>query len=256
MSGVRSSPAAWAGSITFVLFSYGLLVVMAIVCLPLLLAPREWAMAATRLWARVSLRALRFLCGVRIEVRGAPPQGPALIAAKHQSMLDTIAPLLVLSDPAYVLKRELLRLPFYGWYAAKSDMLPVDREGGSSALRNLVHAARERLADGRQLVIFPEGTRQLPGAAPDYKPGVAGLYRELGLPCVPLATNSGLHWPAHGWLRRPGTVVFEFLPPVPAGLKRASFMAVLEDVLEAGTDRLLAADGFTRPAPDPDLSPE
>ena len=256
MSGSRSSPAAWAGSITFVLFSYGLLVVMAVVCLPLLLAPRAWAMAATRLWARVSLRALRLFCGVRVEVRGTPPQGPALIAAKHQSMLDTIAPLLVLSDPAYVLKRELLRLPFYGWYAAKSDMLPIDREGGSAALRNLVHAARERLADGRQLVIFPEGTRQLPGAAPDYKPGVAGLYRELGLPCVPLATNSGLHWPAHGWLRRPGTVVFEFLPPVPAGLKRASFMAVLEDVLEAGTDRLLCADGFPRPAPDPDPSPE
>lgn len=249
--------AAWAGSLAFVAFTYALLAVMAVACLPLLLAPRRWAFAAVRLWARITLYALRLLCGVRVEVRGAPPPGAALVASKHLSMLDTIAPLTVLGDPAYVLKHELLRLPFYGWYAAKADMLPVDREGGSAALRTLVHGARERLADGRQLVIFPEGTRRLPGEAPDYKPGVAGLYRELGLPCVPLATNSGLFWPAHGVLRRPGTAVFEFLRPIPAGLKRASFMAVLEDVVEEGSTRLLAEAGFTAtPAPlDPRSTP-
>ncbi|MBE7218375.1 MAG: 1-acyl-sn-glycerol-3-phosphate acyltransferase [Caulobacteraceae bacterium] len=222
---------------------------MAILGLPLLLAPRSWSMPVIKLWARITLGALRLLCGVRVEVRGEPPEGPALIAAKHQSMLDTVAPLLVLRDPAYVLKRELLRLPFYGWYAAKMDMLPVDREGGSAALRAMVTGARARLADGRQLLIFPEGTRQPPGAAPDYKPGVAGLYRELGAPCVPLATNSGLHWPAHGWRRTPGVVVFEFLPAIPAGLKRASFMAVLEDTLEDASNRLMAADGFASPRP-------
>lgn len=244
MSAARPSPAARVGSLAFVVFSYALLAVLAVACLPLLLAPRAWAFGAVKLWSRITLGALRLLCGVKVEVRGAPPGGAALIAAKHQSMLDTIAPLLVLPDPAYVLKRELLRLPFYGWYAKKTDMLPVDREGGSAALRVMVSGARDRLADGRQLLIFPEGTRQLPGAAPDYKPGVAGLYRELGVPCVPMATNSGLHWPAHGWVRTPGVVVFEFLEPIPAGLKRASFMAVLEDTLETASDRLMAADGF------------
>lgn len=240
---------AWAGSLAFVAFTYALLAVMAVACLPLLLAPRRWAFAAVKLWARITLRALALLCGVRVEVRGAPPSGAALVAAKHLSMLDTIAPLTVLGDPAYVLKRELLRLPFYGWYATKADMLPIDREGGSAALRSLVHGARERLAEGRQLMIFPEGTRRLPGEAPDYKPGVAGLYRELGLACVPLATNSGLFWPAHGVLRRPGMAVFEFLAPIPAGLKRASFMAVLQDVVEEGSSRLLAEAGFATVPP-------
>ncbi len=240
---------AWIGSLAFVVFSYALLACMALACLPLLLGPRSWAFAAIKAWTRITLGALRLLCGVRVEVRGEPPRGAALIAAKHQSMLDTIAPLLVLRDPAYVLKRELLRLPFYGWYAAKMDMLPVDREGGSAALRAMVGGARARLADGRQLLIFPEGTRQPPGAAPDYKPGVAALYRELGAPCTPLATNSGLHWPAHGWVRRPGLVVYEFLAPIPAGMKRASFMAVLEDTLEAGANRLMAADGFVAATP-------
>ena len=239
----------WAGSLLFAAFMYGLLAVMAVVCLPLLAAPRAWAFAATKLWTRLVLGAARLLCGVRVEVRGAPPRGAALIAAKHMSMLDTLAPLLVLDDPAYVLKRELLRLPFYGWYAAKSDMLPVDREGGSAALRSLVHGARERLAAGRQLVIFPEGTRSDPGAAPDYKPGVAGLYRELAMPCVPLATNSGLVWPGHGLLKHPGVAVFEFGEAITAGLKRASFMAVLEDRIEDATTRLLAEAGFFAPTP-------
>ena len=250
-AGARAPVLSWTGSLAFVIFTYALMAVMAVVCLPLLLAPRRWAFAAVRLWARIILRALALLCGVRVEVRGAPPPGAALVAAKHLSMLDTIAPLTVLGDPAYVLKRELLRLPFYGWYATKADMLPIDREGGSAALRSLVHGARERLAEGRQLVIFPEGTRRLPGEAPDYKPGVAGLYRELGLACVPLATNSGLFWPAHGVLRRPGVAVFEFLPSIPAGLKRASFMAVLEDVVEEGSNRLLAEAGFTPIPPSP-----
>ena len=234
-----------AGSLAFAAFSYGLLAVMMVACLPLLLGPRRWSLAAVRVWSRASLAALRVLCAVRVEVRGREhlPRGAALVAAKHLSMLDTVAPLLMLDDPAYVLKRELMRLPFWGWYAAKTDMLPIDREGGSATLRALVHGARTRMDDGRQVVIFPEGTRRPPRAEPDYKPGVAGLYRELGAPCTPLATNSGLFWPAHGWLRRPGVAVFEFLPPIPAGLKRASFMAVLEERIETASARLLAEGG-------------
>lgn len=244
---------AVAGSLAFVAFSYGLLFVMLIACLPLLAGPRRWSLGAVRLWSRACLAALRGLCGVRVEVRGREhlPAGAALIAAKHLSMLDTVAPLVALDDPAYVLKRELTRLPLWGWYAGKTEMLPIDREGGSATLRTLVHGARARMADGRQVLIFPEGTRRPPGAEPDYKPGVAGLYRELAAPCTPLATNSGLFWPAHGWLRRPGTAVFEFLPPIPAGLKRASFMAVLEERIETATARLIAEGALARPGRSP-----
>ena len=231
-----------AGSLVFTAWLYLSMAVFGLACVPTLLGPRRWTAAAARAWARSVLGALKLFCGVTVEVRGREhiPTGGGFVAGKHFAMLDTIAPLLVLPDSAYVLKRELMRLPFYGWYAAKLDMLPIDRAGGAKTLRAMVQGARDRMDQGRQILIFPEGTRVEPGAEPDYKPGVAGLYRELATPCTPLATNSGLCWPAHGWLKFPGNVVFEFLPAIPAGLKRSAFMAELERVIEADTNRLLA----------------
>ena len=230
----------WAGSLVFTAWLYLSMALMGTAALPLLLFSRERAWSVVRIWVRTVLWGARVFCGVHVEVRGREhvPAGAALVAAKHQSMLDAFAPLEVLPDPAYVLRRELMRLPFFGWWTAKLEMVPIDRGGGSTTLRAMMHAARDRLADGRQLVIFPEGTRQEPGAAPAYKPGVAGLYRELDAPCIPVATNSGLYWPAHGVLRYPGVVVYEFLPPIPPGLKRASFMAVLEDRIEEASSAL------------------
>lgn len=238
----RPTPQVVLGSILFTAYMYLSMAVLGVLCSPILLGPRRWTLGLVKFWSRSVLGALRLLCGVSVEVRGREhmPAAGGFIAAKHFAMLDTIAPLEVLPDAAYVLKRELMRLPFWGWYTSKLDMLPIDREGGSKALRAMVTGARDRIADGRQVLIFPEGTRQEPGAAPDYKPGVAGLYRELEAPCTPLVTNSGLYWPAHGYLRFPGRVVFEFLPAIPPGMKRASFMAVLEDTIEAGSNRLLA----------------
>lgn len=230
-----------ARSLLFMAWMYGLMAVMGILCLPLLLGPRRWVIAPMRLWCRWVLGGLRVICGVRVEVKGLEhlPSGPCLIAAKHEAMLDTIAPFVWLEDPAFVLKRELMRLPVYGWYTRKAEHIPIDREGSSKTLRALMHAARDRLDDGRPVVIFPEGTRQRPGAAPDYKPGVAALYRELNAPCAPMATNSGLCWPAHGIFRRPGVVTYVFLPAIPPGLKRASFMATLEERIEGESERLL-----------------
>ncbi len=238
-----AGPLTTVRSLAFVAWMYGLLVVMGLVCAPLLLGPRSWVLPPIHLWRRLVLGGLRVLCGVRIEVRGAEhaPRGPALVAAKHQSMLDTIAPLTLMADPAYVLKQELMRLPVYAWYVRKADMIPIDREANAKTLRALIAAARVKLAAGRPVVIFPEGTRQEPGAAPDYKPGVAALYRDLDVPCTPMATNSGRCWPAHGFVRRPGVAVFEFLPPIPRGLKRAEFMARLETAIETASNRLLAS---------------
>ena len=237
----RPTAAIIAGSLAFTAWMYLSLVAFALVCLPTLLGPRRFTLEIARLWAAGVLFGLRLFCGVKVEIRGREhmPTAGGFIAAKHFAMLDTIAPLLVLPDASYVLKRELMSLPFYGWYARKLDMLPVDRSGGAGALRLLVHGARERMAEGRQILIFPEGTRREPGDPPDYKPGVAGLYRELNAPCIPLATNSGLFWPAHGFLRFPGTVVFEFLTPIPPGLKRAAFMAQAQARIEEASTRLL-----------------
>jgi 1-acyl-sn-glycerol-3-phosphate acyltransferase len=232
----------WLRSLLFVAWFYAITVPLAIGYSVTLLMPRKAIMEGMRLWARLVNWGLKTFSGVRIELRGREhmPSGAALIAAKHQGMFDTIGPFSFLPDACYVLKKELLAIPFYGWHARRAGMIPLDREGSSKALKDLMRAARDRLKEPRQIVIFPEGTRQEPGAPPDYKPGVAALYRDLGLPCTPMATNSGVHWPAHGFLRRPGTIVFEFLPPIPPGLKRDEFMATLQDRIETASNKLLA----------------
>ena len=209
---------------------------------PLLLAPRRWTLKAMCVWGDIVIVLLQAICDIRVEFRGREhlPKGKALVAAKHQCMFDTMGPLTVFPDACYVMKKELLRIPFYGWFCLKAGMVEIDRQGGSAALRKLIAAARTRLQDSRQLVIFPEGTRMPPGAKASYQPGVAGLYRDLGLPCTPMATNSGAHWPPHGFLRRPGLIVYEFLEPIPPGLHRGAFMRELESRLEAASARLLS----------------
>ena len=203
--------------------------------------PRGAMMAGLRLWTHAVTLGLRLFVGVRVEVRGLQyrPVGGALIAAKHQGWFDAMGPFSFLADPCYVLKKELLAIPLFGWEARKSEMIPIDREAQSKAVRELVAEARSRLEDGRQVIIFPEGTRQAPGAPPAYKPGVAAIYRELGVDCTPMATNSGVYWPAKGLPRSAGTIVFEFLPPIPAGLKRGEFMRELESRIEAASAALL-----------------
>ena len=229
-------------SLLFSAWFYAVSTVLAIAYSAMLPMPRGAMMEGLRVWTRLVNFGLKTFAGVRIEVRGREhlPTGAALIAAKHQGMFDTIGPFSFLPDACFVLKKELLKIPFYGWEAQHAGMIPVDREGNAKALKALMRAARDRLKEPRQIIIFPEGTRQDPGAAPDYKPGVAALYRDLQLPCTPMATNSGVHWPAHGVTRRPGTIVFEFLPPIPPGLKREEFMSELQDRIETASNRLLA----------------
>ena len=228
-------------SLIFILWLYLSMVLFAVGLSPALLMPHRVAVGVIKLWSKFVLFGLRWIAGVKVEVRGLEhrPTGPALIAAKHQGMLDVIAPFAFLDDACFVMKKELMPLPFFGWFAWKTKMIAVDRSAHSKALKDMVRQARARHAEGRQILIFPEGTRGEIGAAPDYKPGIAALYRDLDSPCWPLATNSGVHWPAHGFKRYPGTIVFEFLPPIPAGLKRAEFMTELENRIETASTALL-----------------
>lgn len=229
-------------SFVFVVWMYGLMAVMAVVCAPVLLGPRSWARACLSAWLTLVFWALRVVCGITYEVRGADklPTGPGLIAMKHQSMAETILPWRIFKDPAYILKKSLNYLPFFGWYAIKMRNVALDRKGGTRALKDMTKAAKARAAEGRQIVIFPEGTRAAVGAPPDYKPGVAMIYKELGMACTPIALNTGVFWPAHGILRNRGHMVFEVLDPIPAGLDRKTFMAELENRLETATNRLVA----------------
>lgn len=206
---------------------------------PLLLLPRGGSVWAMRNWSRFTMWLLRVIAGTQYEVRGSIPAGPVLVASKHQSMWDTIIYTAILRDPAMVLKRELLWIPFYGWYSHKTRMIPIDRGAGASAIRRMIAHARDAIALNRPIVIFPEGTRSSPGTKLDYKPGVAALYRQLDIPCVPVALNSGLYWPRRKFWRKPGIITLEFLSPIPPGLSREAFMAELEKRIEEGSSRLL-----------------
>ena len=227
-------------SAIFYVWLFTVIAVMALLCAPLLLLPRAALTAAQRVWAALVLGGLRLICGVRVEARGLEhrPAGAALIAAKHQSMLDGIAPFAFLRGPSFVLKKELLSNPVYGIYGRKAELVSLDREGGASALKTLIADVGDRLARGRPIIIFPEGTRREPGAEPDYKPGVAGLYRDLDGAVVPMATSSGLRWPAKGWVMRPGPAIYQFLPPIPPGLKRGAFMTELQARIETASETL------------------
>jgi 1-acyl-sn-glycerol-3-phosphate acyltransferase len=224
-------------SALFLLWFLAVTTILSLIFLPVLLLPRGATIWLARVWSRVTFFGLKLFAGIDWEIRGLAPKGPVLVAAKHMSMWDTLALYLALEAPGIVLKRELLRIPFYGWFLWKATAIPIDRASGASALRKMGQAAKAVLADGRPILIFPEGTRKQPGDAPDYKPGVAGLYGMLGVACVPVALNSGAYWT--GFIKRPGTIVLEFLPAIPPGLKRAEFMAVLEQRIEAATAAIL-----------------
>ena len=226
-----------------VLFQIYFAVLSALMCIlwtPAFLGPQSWVQFGLRLWGQLTLGGLRVICGLTHEVRGREHlvSTPALYAGKHLAMWDTVVLPLLLRDPAQVLKRELLMIPYYGWYAMKSRQIALDRGAGATALRSLVAQAKARLAEGRPIVIYPEGTRKKPGAPPDYKPGVAALYSQLGVPCIPFGLNSGVFWT--GPLRKPGRIVIEFMPAIAPGLRRPEFMATLQNAIESKTAALVA----------------
>ncbi|MCW5724758.1 MAG: 1-acyl-sn-glycerol-3-phosphate acyltransferase [Maricaulaceae bacterium] len=220
---------------------YGLMVVVGIIAIPFLIGPRSWVRGLYRVWLALVFGGLALICGTRYRVEGLEnlPDGGALIASRHQSMMETQAFWRILPDPAIILKQELTSLPFFGWVAMKLGNIKVDRGAGSKALRKMLADARDRAAQGRQVLIFPEGTRIPPGQHADYKPGVAGLYREMGVPCVPVALNTGLYWAPKGIMRRPGCATIQFLPPIPPGLPRDVFMSELKSRIDAASDALL-----------------
>jgi 1-acyl-sn-glycerol-3-phosphate acyltransferase len=237
-------------SLLFNLVFYVWMAILGTVSLPVLLLPRRFAWAVGRLYVRQMMVLLRNLVGLDYRVIGAAhlPHGAAIVAMKHQSAWETLILPLLFADPAVVLKRELLLLPFFGWWQMKLGMIAVDRGAGARALKQIVAQARDRLAQGRTIVIFPQGTRTPPGARRPYQPGLAALYLQLGVPVVPVALNSGLFWRRRSCLRLPGTMTIEFLPPIAPGLARAAFEAALEQAIEAATARLEHEEGGDKTA--------
>src|SRR5688572_10547892 len=205
-------------------------------------------MAVAKSWGRTS-NALMRVAGIKVELRGLEkiPRGPLIVAAKHQSVWETFTLLTLFGDPAYIFKRELGWIPIFGWDAVKSRMVPVHRKARGGAIAGMVERAVEERKRGRQIIIFPEDTRTAPGAPPAYKSGVAHLDAAAGVPCLPVALNSGLLWPRRKFLRRPGTIVLEVLDPIPPGLEPETFVARLENEIEAAQRRLETPNAKARP---------
>jgi 1-acyl-sn-glycerol-3-phosphate acyltransferase len=225
--------------------------VLGLLGLPLMLLSRRAAAGIGRFWSKGSVWLLRHIVGLEHEFRGLGrvPPGGCIVAMKHQSAWDAVILSIALYDPVPVVKRELLRLPIYGWYMARAGAIAIDRGAGAAALRRMVATARPAVAAGRPIVIFPQGTRVPPGARLPYQPGVAALYRALALPLVPAAVNSGLFWGRRSFIKRPGRIVLEFLDPIPAGWRRQPLMTELERRIETATAALEAEAAGRGPAP-------
>jgi 1-acyl-sn-glycerol-3-phosphate acyltransferase len=213
-----------------------------IIALPTFFMPYRAILAVATAWGRSNLVLLRVVAGIDCEIRGREklPKGPIIVAPKHQSAWETFALLPLFDNPVFIVKRELQWIPIFGWLMIKGRMVPVNRGAGSQALAAMIERARIELAQGRQLVIFPEGTRRPAGAEPRYKFGVAHLYAAEGVPCVPIALNSGLFWPRRSIRLRPGTVLVEILDPIQPGLDKDAFFKRLQHDLETATARLIA----------------
>jgi 1-acyl-sn-glycerol-3-phosphate acyltransferase len=235
-------------SVAFNICFYLNTLVFLIIALPTFFLPYQAIVEVAKAWGRVNLVLLRVVAGVGFELRGREkiPQGAVIVAAKHQSAWETFALLHLFDSPAFIMKRELQWIPIFGWLTIKGRMVAVDRRAGSQALVQMAERARIELARGRQLIIFPEGTRRPVGAEPRYKHGVSYLYATEGVPCLPVALNSGVFWPRRSVLRRPGTVVVEILDPIPPGLDKDVFIRRLQDEIETATARLVVEGGARR----------
>ena len=234
----------WSRSLLFNAQMYLVLPIVALAYAPLVLVRDEWAFRAVHIYCRYVRWSAAWMVGLRSEIRGKPPAGEVLIAAKHQSFFDIILIVSAVPRPKFIMKKELIRTPFVGWYAKRIGCVPVDRGRRGGAIQKMIdEVGRGRLRPG-QLIIYPQGTRVAPGVERPYKVGTAILYGQIAQPCVPAATNVGVFWPRQAVMRRPGLAVVEFLPPIMPGLSSVQFLARLQTEVEAASDRLMREAGF------------
>jgi 1-acyl-sn-glycerol-3-phosphate acyltransferase len=234
-------------SVVFNILFYLVILLYVVAMVPTLLLPYRYLLALGKHWGRTNLWLLRVICGVKAEFRGLEkiPPGGLIVASKHQSVWETFALAPHFDSFTFILKRELMWIPFFGWYLWKGRMIPVNRGARGPALAAMTERAKDEVQHGRQIIIFPEGTRRPPGAEPQYKFGVAHLYEKLGVPCLPVALNSGLFWPRRSFRRFPGTVVVQICDPIAPGLEKSEFFARLQETLESASAKLLEEGKLT-----------
>ncbi|MCF8484336.1 MAG: 1-acyl-sn-glycerol-3-phosphate acyltransferase [Rhodobacteraceae bacterium] len=237
----------WILSLIFIIQMYIAMVVVAVGFAPWALFSRDGAFAACHAYCRWVIFTARVLCNLRTEVRGTPPTGNVVVAAKHQSFFDIIVIFNAVPRGKFIMKRELLWAPFLGQYAMRIGCVFVDRGKRGAAITKMKADVAKSAADPGQLIIYPQGTRVAPGVSRPYKVGTGLIYQQLEQACVPVATNVGVFWPKRSILRKPGLAVVDFLPPIPPGLPVPEFMKRLEADIETKSDALLVEAGFKRP---------
>jgi 1-acyl-sn-glycerol-3-phosphate acyltransferase len=237
------APKPSLGSLAFSVWMPVTAVVMTIFGFPLM-ATKSGARLFARNWGRVILFGLKVFCGLdyRVEGREHMPMGPALIAAKHQSTWETIGLLVCLPNPIFILKKELLAVPVFGWWAARAGFIGIDRNDGARALKTMIQKARDVIAEGQQIIIFPEGSRIPVGERTDYQPGVYALYRALDVPCVPVAHNAGQFWLNGSLQRETGVISVKFLPALQGKMARQDFLGRLQREIDGTSERLAGLD--------------
>jgi 1-acyl-sn-glycerol-3-phosphate acyltransferase len=230
-------------SLVFNILFYLVFLFWVVIALPTFVMPRAAMLRVASWWAQTNIWLMRVICNIKVEFHGVEkiPKGPLIVASKHQSMWETISLLRFFEAPFFAVKRELKFIPIFGLFLIKTDMIAIDRSAGGRALIAMARRAREQVLQGRQFVIFPEGTRRAVGAAPRYKAGIGLIYTDCGVPCLPVALNSGLFWPRRTFMRYPGTLVVEFLDPLPPGLPRDEFLHRMQTAIEEATSRLVAS---------------
>jgi 1-acyl-sn-glycerol-3-phosphate acyltransferase len=227
-------------SVLFNIALYLNFTVLGVLFSPVLLLPQKWGWPVVRIWASSSLWWHRVICGVGEDIRGLEnrPSGGYIVACKHQSAWETLRLVTLVDKPAFVLKRELMWMPIFGWYLYRFGQIPVDRGKRSAALQGMTEHARRAIANGQQVIIFPEGTRRAPGSDPHYRYGVVHLYKTLGVPCLPIAVNSGLFWPRRASVHVQGTIRVDILPPIAPGLEGNAFQKLLQTQIESASRAL------------------
>jgi 1-acyl-sn-glycerol-3-phosphate acyltransferase len=236
----------WIRSLVFVVQMYAAMALLAVVFTPWAIFDRRGAFAGVHTYCRWVRLSARWMVGLRSEIRGEPPTGEVLIAAKHQSFFDIILICSVVPRPKFIMKKELRWAPILGWYALRMGCVPVDRGKRGQAIEQMLRDVETGRAEPGQLIIYPQGTRVAPGLPLPYKIGTGLIYRQSGQTCVPAATNVGVFWPRQDILRKPGLAVVEFLEPIEPGLDVENFMARLERTIESASDKLMAEAGFER----------
>ncbi|EAQ44432.1 MAG: 1-acyl-sn-glycerol-3-phosphate acyltransferase [Roseobacter sp. MedPE-SWde] len=234
----------WLRSFLFVFQIYFMMPIFGLMFAPWAIFSKRGARICCKSYSRWVFWTARFMVGIRCEVRGTPPSGEVLIAAKHQSFLDIMMIFTALPTAKFIMKKEILRTPVIGQYAKLLDCVAVDRGKRGAAIDKMVKDVKEGHQEAGQLIIYSQGTRVAPGVKADYKVGTGVLYEQLGQPCVPVATNVGVLWPRTGIMRKPGVAVVEFLDQIEPGLDRKEFMEILETRVEAKSDTLMRELGF------------